>query len=201
MKSQTAFKQFVLGPGKEVTVAVTGSFFFMDSVNGDVSVRFDTGNFSRMISGSEIECQPGDYFTNITFRSDVGAGGATVTGYYYAGTLRVGNRFPVVFTRPAPTYLVPLNVNILNTETYTIPETNLRTGQTIADKIVSARIQVVSNPGYAKIQDAASSGVIAWLTTYGGVHDNEVFPTAVALKILAVGTVDVTIAAYYSLPT
>lgn len=201
MKSQTAFKEFVLGPGKEVTVAVTGSYFFMDSVNGDVSVRFDTGNFSRMISGSEIECQPGDFFTNITFRSDVGTGGSTVTGYYYAGTLRVGNRFPVVFTRPAPTYLVPFNENILNTERFTIPATNLRTGQTIPDKLVKVRIQVVSSPAYVKIEDAASGDEIAWLTTYGGAHDHETFDVSVALAVLAVGTVDVVIAAYYSLPT
>lgn len=197
MKSQTAFKQFVLGPGKEVTVAVTGSFFFLDSVNGDVSVRFDTGNFSRMISGSEIECQPGDYFTNITFRSDVGTGGATVTGYYYAGTLRVGNRFPVVYTRPAPNYIVPRTALLLNTDTFDIPATNTRTGQRFADPQISQWIFATTAVSYFEVYDTASNVLCGRIASSG----NELFEVASALTIKAIGDCTYAIASKYLLPT
>lgn len=202
MKSQTAFKQFVLGPGKEVTVKTTGSFFFLDSVNGDVSVRFDSGNFSRMISGSEIECAPGDFFTEITFRSDVGAGGATVTGYYYAGTLRVGNRFPVVFTRPAPTYIVFSRQSIAGGAYYDIPETNLRTGQTIADKLVKVRVQNLTVSSFLEVRNPSNGDIVGTLTAAAGGADKEVFDTSVSLRIYANGSAGLFgLMIYYSLPT
>lgn len=190
----------VLTPGQEKRVDVTGSFFFVDSVNGQVDVKFDDGGYSRMISGCEIECAPGDYFQSITFRSPITTGGVTLTVYYYAGTLRIANRFPVVFSRIAPTYAVALRQTIANTATYDIPATNLRTGQPFADNLVRVFIRNFGTPTNLDISFGAGP---IWdrLTADGGTRPQETYETADSIRILSNGGGDVGIVAYYNLPT
>jgi hypothetical protein len=137
MNEQTLDKSWALTPGQEVEVNASGRFMYVEQCDGPVTLALDDGSPFKIRSGFEFVNRD---FSKFRLISKVGAGGATVTVKIYAGNIYVSNRNPVVFTRPAPVYDVPLNQSITNTP-YNIPNTNLRTGQTVADKQRKVRVE------------------------------------------------------------
>ena len=196
MKPQTAYKTVKLTPGQETPVDITGTSLYVDGADGPFAVSLDDGDFVRMDSGKFIEAPAGDYFRKVTFKSLVTSGGADVTVTYYAGTLRVGTRSPVVYTKPAPTYIVGYSANLATTVEYTIPNTNLRTGQPSADKQV--RLQIMTTSGTAVLRVKVGGVVIGVCVTNGAMYPVETSDTVV---IQAFGdTHTYHVAAFYALP-
>jgi hypothetical protein len=145
---QSKDRLITLTPGKEISVDVSGAFFFIESADGPFSISFNDGPYLSARSGLEVN---NFEFQKIKFRSDITAGGATITVRYYAGTAYVTNRNPTVYTKPAPTYIVGYSETLAQDASYTIPNTNLRTGQPSADRQVRVQIMTTGGNGYLQV--------------------------------------------------
>lgn len=130
MKSHTLFRTVTVRPGIPLVVDVTANNFYLESSTDKVGVAFNEQGSFQMDSGKTVELPDGDSFQKITFTNPTTT---DIVLTFYAGSLRVGTRTPYVYVRPAPTYFVGIIQSVANGVPYTIPSTNLRSGQVAAD--------------------------------------------------------------------
>jgi len=191
---QSKDRQITLTSGKEISVDVSGKYFFIESCDGAIAISFNDGPYMSARSGFEVNEFE---FQKIKFKSLVTTGGATITARYYAGTAYVTNRNPLVYSRPAPTDLIPLSSVLTAGNTYNIPNTNTRTGQPTADKQVRVEVQTASPTGYLEIYQGATLCGYASANTLPRIFET---PKQMTLKAISA---DITymLSLYYELPT
>jgi hypothetical protein len=193
-RQQSKDRPITLTPGKEISVDVSGAYFFIESADGPISISFNDGPYMSARSGLEVN---NFEFQKIKFRSDVTAGGATITVRYYAGTAYITNRNPIVYSKPAPTDLIAYSAALAAGDTYDIPNTNLRTGQPYADKQVRVEIQTASPTGYLEMYQG---GTYCGFTATSSVP--RIFETPKQITIKAISApITYAVAVYYQLPT
>lgn len=175
MNENTLYKVWHLAPQQEIEVNQSGRFMYVEQCDGDASISLDDSAPFKIRSGFEFANRD---FQKFRLVSNIGAGGAGVTIRIYAGHIYVSNRNPLVYVRPVPTYVIGRKQTFANVgDTYAIPATNTRTGQTTADRQIRVRVQNISpmaNPAQFEIYLGATQ--VGLLTASSTVpHEFEIF--------------------------
>ena len=194
MKSNTTFRRLVVKPGIPIHVDIVASNFYVDSVSDVLSVAFDEQSKFEVDSGKAFALPENDTFHKITFYNDTQS---DVNVSFYAGTLSVSTRFPVVSVKPAPTYIVGYSGTIAASGSFVIPNTNLRSGQPYADKQTKLIISNNTQSSYLYLADDASNQDCGIINPIGAWQ----IETTQRIRLKSVGTaVSYYVMAFYSLP-
>lgn len=142
MKAESQIKGYTVAAGRDMSIDVTGSKFWLVSTTGNIQASFDDGPILELKAGYKFSIVA-DLFKRIRFINPDTSSSVTFT--FYAGTLDIDSIAPYVFTKPAPTYFVPYTYNVTNAADTTPPVTNLRAGKTIADSL--SHVIISNNDG------------------------------------------------------
>lgn len=165
----TLFRTVVIPANSIFHQDITGRFFFVKSATDKFKLTIDEGTEFELEAGDRLEMPLVDgkqsTFNKLSFRNPTST---QMTVTFHAGTIIVSTGTPYVYTRPAPTYIVPLAGTLIaysTPTTFNIPNTNTRAGQTYPDSLAKVIISARVTSGTSVALDIFKTGD---LTTSGG---------------------------------